>query len=43
VAFAKRQRTWYRSERAITWIDATLTDPLPAAAALMEDSLRPPS
>jgi tRNA A37 N6-isopentenylltransferase MiaA len=23
VAFAKRQRTWYRSERDITWLDAT--------------------
>ena len=28
VAFAKRQRTWFRSEPDITWLDATETDPL---------------
>jgi tRNA dimethylallyltransferase len=43
MAFAKRQRTWYRSERAITWIDATHADPLPAAVSLVEAALRPPS
>ncbi len=31
VAFAKRQRTWFRSEPGITWLDAT--DELPTAAA----------
>ena len=30
VAFAKRQRTWFRSEPGIEWIDAT-ADPLPQA------------
>ncbi len=30
-AFAKRQRTWFRSERSFEWLDATDTDPLPAA------------
>jgi tRNA dimethylallyltransferase len=32
VAFAKRQRTWFRTEPGIDWLDAT--DALPAAAAL---------
>jgi tRNA dimethylallyltransferase len=31
VAFAKRQRTWFRSEPGIAWLDAT--EALPAAAA----------
>ncbi len=31
VAFAKRQRTWFRSEPGINWLDAT--DRLPTAAA----------
>ena len=31
VAFAKRQRTWFRSEPGVTWLDAT--DELPTAAA----------
>lgn len=31
VAFAKRQRTWFRSERDIEWLDATSDDPLPEA------------
>jgi tRNA dimethylallyltransferase len=31
VAFAKRQRTWFRSEPDIEWLDATETDPLDAA------------
>ncbi len=39
VAFAKRQRTWYRSERSIAWLDATTGDPLPAAIELVERSL----
>ncbi len=32
VAFAKRQRTWFRSEPGITWLDAT--SDLPVAAVL---------
>jgi tRNA dimethylallyltransferase len=31
-AFARRQRTWFRSERGIEWLDAA-GDPLPAALA----------
>jgi tRNA A37 N6-isopentenylltransferase MiaA len=31
VAFAKRQRTWFRSEPGITWIDATTGVPDTAA------------
>lgn len=31
IAFAKRQRTWFRSELGITWLDVTTTDPLPAS------------
>ena len=31
VAFAKRQRTWFRSEPDITWLDATEDDPFEAA------------
>jgi tRNA dimethylallyltransferase len=34
VAFAKRQRTWFRSEPAIDWLDPTRGDPLPAALDL---------
>jgi tRNA dimethylallyltransferase len=34
VAFAKRQRTWFRSEPDIAWLDATGDDPFPAALAL---------
>jgi len=37
VAFAKRQHTWFRSEPAIEWLDATTSLPLaPARAALRE-------
>ena len=32
--FARRQRTWFRSERGIAWVDAT-GDPLPEALALV--------
>lgn len=32
VAFARRQRTWFRAELGITWLDAT--ERLPVAAAL---------
>ena len=31
IAFAKRQRTWFRSEPDIEWLDATTTDPLDTA------------
>ena len=34
VAFAKRQRTWFRSEPGIEWIDAT-GDPLPQAVEVV--------
>ncbi len=33
VAFAKRQRTWFRAEPGITWLDPSSADPLPAAVA----------
>jgi tRNA dimethylallyltransferase len=29
VAFAKRQRTWFRREPAIEWLDPAAGDPLP--------------
>ncbi len=31
VAFAKRQRTWFRAEPDVTWLDAATGSPLPAA------------
>jgi tRNA dimethylallyltransferase len=31
VAFARRQRTWFRSEPDVEWLDVTTADPLPAA------------
>jgi tRNA dimethylallyltransferase len=30
LAFAKRQRTWFRSEPGITWLDPSVGDPLPS-------------
>jgi tRNA dimethylallyltransferase len=33
-AFARRQRTWFRAERAITWLDPSTGDPLDAALAI---------
>ncbi len=33
-AFARRQRTWFRAERAITWFDPSTRDPLDAALAI---------
>jgi tRNA dimethylallyltransferase len=33
VAFAKRQRTWFRAEPGIAWLDPSRTDPLPTAVA----------
>ena len=38
VAFAKRQRTWFRGEPAITWLDAT-DDPLAAADRRLRELL----
>ena len=34
IAFAKRQRTWFRSEPGIAWLDPSARDPLPAALEL---------
>ena len=31
VAFARRQRTWFRAEPELEWLDAAAADPLPAA------------
>ena len=31
VAFARRQRTWFRAEPGIEWLDPTTADPLPRA------------
>lgn len=31
ISFAKRQRTWFRSERSFEWLDTTRADPLPVA------------
>jgi tRNA dimethylallyltransferase len=31
VAFAKRQRTWFRAEPGVEWLDATTVDPFAAA------------
>ena len=39
VAFAKRQRTWFRSEPGITWLDAA-GDPEHAAQSVVERLLR---
>jgi tRNA dimethylallyltransferase len=38
VAFAKRQRTWFRAERSLTVLDAT-DDPAPAAVAELDPFL----
>jgi len=40
-AFAKRQRTWFRSEPGIDWLDGTArppTDPIVAAARTLVDA-----
>jgi tRNA dimethylallyltransferase len=34
VAFAKRQRTWFRRETHVTWLDPSAANPLPAALGL---------
>jgi tRNA dimethylallyltransferase len=40
VAFAKRQRTWFRSEPDIAWLDATDALPVTASHAAVEALLR---
>jgi tRNA dimethylallyltransferase len=40
VGFAKRQRTWFRAEPGIEWLDAT-ADPLPRALEIVRTRLRP--
>ncbi len=37
-AFARRQRTWFRAERDITWLDPSTRDPLDAALAIARAS-----
>jgi tRNA dimethylallyltransferase len=37
VAFAKRQRTWFRREPDVAWFDATSTNPLPWARAAIKE------
>jgi tRNA dimethylallyltransferase len=34
VAFVKRQRTWFRAEPGVQWLDATTTDPFADALAI---------
>jgi tRNA dimethylallyltransferase len=34
IAFAKRQRTWFRAEPDVTWLDSTAADPFESAIAL---------
>ena len=38
LAFARRQRTWFRSEPGIAWLDATHELPTAAAVALVRDA-----
>jgi len=42
VAFAKRQRTWFRREPQIRWLDPSATDPLPTALEAARGLVRPP-
>jgi tRNA dimethylallyltransferase len=39
VAFAKRQRTWFRSESGVTWLDATNGVPVDEALKLVRHTL----
>jgi tRNA dimethylallyltransferase len=39
VAFARRQRTWFRAEPDISWFDATRDDPFEACLALIRPIL----
>ena len=41
IAFARRQRTWFRSEAGYTWLDATSTDPTEAAVELVRAFVEP--
>jgi tRNA A37 N6-isopentenylltransferase MiaA len=41
VAFAKRQRTWFRREPDITWLDATEADPFDRALMLARAAATP--
>jgi tRNA dimethylallyltransferase len=41
VAFAKHQRTWFRREREIAWLDPSTGDPLPATLAAARRILDP--
>lgn len=41
VAFAKRQRTWFKAEPAFTWIDATHDDPFEMARSVAGTILPP--
>ena len=48
VAFAKRQRTWFRAEPDVTWLDATNDDPFGEALEVVrrladERSITPPA
>jgi tRNA dimethylallyltransferase len=40
VAFARRQRTWFRAEPDIAWLDATDEDPFDRAVALVRSTVR---
>jgi tRNA dimethylallyltransferase len=39
IAFARRQRTWFRSEPGITWLDATTEIPAQAALDLARETI----
>jgi tRNA dimethylallyltransferase len=41
VAFAKRQRTWFRAEPDVTWLDTSTTSPLPAAIEVARRLIEP--
>ena len=41
VAYARRQRTWFRAEPGITWLDATHVSPLAAALELIRRRIAP--
>ena len=43
LAFARRQGTWFRGEPGISWLDATDSDPLPAATGLVRRMLAEPA
>ena len=40
VAFAKRQRTWFRAEPDIVWLDTTVEDPFDRALGLVRSTVR---